>query len=532
MAVRKISTRITLDGEEEYKRQISAVNREQKTLKTEMALTTAEFEGQANTMAALSSKGKILNKQIDQQLVKIESLEKAVEDSAKAFGDTDRRTDEYRQSLNRAKTDLIKMERELKDTERYMDEAARSTDGCAKSIDGFGREVKASEDSLGGFAGKIKDLPGKLKTIKAGLAGMAAGAAVAGIKELGDTVMEIVDSTEEYRKVMGTLETSSAAAGYTAEETSQTYKQLYEVLGDTQTAATTVANLQAIGLSQSQLTELVDMTTGAWAKYGDSIPIDGLGEAINETIKAGEVTGTFADVLNWGAHEGETYGVAMKASTKANEEWNTAVENCTTAEDYFNLALLQCQTEAERADLIMQTLANQGLAATGKAWKQNNQDIVAMNRAQDELDSAMGELGETLAPLAAGLTSLGAVAIRGVTAAINAAISAWEKLTSLFRKGANAKINVSGANINGSHADGLDYVPYDGYVAELHEGERVLTKQENRTLAKLKANAQAASGSVQHNHTGTIRVEGVNTRDEMVGVMDMLIDELRQEVRR
>lgn len=33
---------------------------------------------------------------------------------------------------------------------------------------------------------------------------------------------------------------------------------------------------------------------------------------------------------------------------------------------------------------------------------------------------------------------------------------------------------------DGSHATGLDYVPFNGYVAQLHEGERVLTKQENR----------------------------------------------------
>ena len=46
---------------------------------------------------------------------------------------------------------------------------------------------------------------------------------------------------------------------------------------------------------------------------------------------------------------------------------------------------------------------------------------------------------------------------------------------------------VSGANeaksaarsVNGKHANGLDYVPFNGYVAELHKGERVLTKQEN-----------------------------------------------------
>lgn len=35
-------------------------------------------------------------------------------------------------------------------------------------------------------------------------------------------------------------------------------------------------------------------------------------------------------------------------------------------------------------------------------------------------------------------------------------------------------------SVNGSHKNGLGYVPYDGYIAELHEGERVLTKEEAR----------------------------------------------------
>ena len=54
---------------------------------------------------------------------------------------------------------------------------------------------------------------------------------------------------------------------------------------------------------------------------------------------------------------------------------------------------------------------------------------------------------------------------------------------------------VSGANdaksaaksVDGKHANGLDYVPYNGYVAELHEGERVLTKQQNREYNEDKA---------------------------------------------
>ena len=36
------------------------------------------------------------------------------------------------------------------------------------------------------------------------------------------------------------------------------------------------------------------------------------------------------------------------------------------------------------------------------------------------------------------------------------------------------------APVNGSHAGGLSYVPFDGYIAELHKGERVLTADEAR----------------------------------------------------
>ena len=40
------------------------------------------------------------------------------------------------------------------------------------------------------------------------------------------------------------------------------------------------------------------------------------------------------------------------------------------------------------------------------------------------------------------------------------------------------------ASVDGSHANGLAYVPFDGYIAELHKGERVLTAKENQEYNK------------------------------------------------
>lgn len=70
---------------------------------------------------------------------------------------------------------------------------------------------------------------------------------------------------------------------------------------------------------------------------------------------------------------------------------------------------------------------------------------------------------------------------------------------------------------SGTHRNGLDYVPYDGYIAELHKGERVLTA------------AEAKGQTV--NHTGTIRVEGVNNQGELSAVVDIVMNQLRREVR-
>ena len=58
--------------------------------------------------------------------------------------------------------------------------------------------------------------------------------------------------------------------------------------------------------------------------------------------------------------------------------------------------------------------------------------------------------------------------------------------------------------ISGSHADGLAYVPFDGYVAELHKGERVLTAKE----AKAYNNGQSGGNNI------SIVINGANYSDE------------------
>lgn len=532
MATRVISTSIKLDGEAEFKKQMSSVNSELKTLRTEMAYSEEQFKGQANTMEALTAKDKLLRKEIEQQEEKVRALEKAVSESTEVFGEADKRTDSYRQSLNRAKTDLLKMNRELEDNSKYLDEARNSADKAAESIDEFGREVQDAADQSEGIADLFGSLS-KLKDFAKG--GVIGAAAIGGLTAIKDAIFEVVDGTKEYRKIMGTLEVSSEKAGYAAEETQEAYRRLYAVLGDNQSAATTVANLQAIGLSQKDLMEITDAAIGSWATYGDSIPIDGLAESINETIKAGQVTGTFADVLNWGTQEGETFGLmlkdnveftelsdkelekltesqraqydATKAQYDATEDFNEALTDCKSAEDFFNLALGECTTNSERANLIMKALSEQGLTEAADAWFQVNEDIVKANEAQADWEEATGKLGEVLSPAKDALLSFGADAvewltekIQGAVGWINDAIDAFQRLNQKLNESEKQRIIAAGGTyyekVDGSNANGLDYVPFDGYISELHRGEAVLTAQENRVWQQFKQSGTTAQSGV------------------------------------
>ena len=474
MATRTIATRLTLEGEKEYKKELGKVNQEIGLLSDKMKRADAEFRGQANSIEALTTKNDLLREAQQKQIDKIAKLQTAIEDCGEAYGENDEAVMRFKRQLEKAETDLIDLNDELSSNERYLDEARTSADRCAKSIDEYGKQVKdaakATDDfnGAGGGKGGIGNLIGQLGSLKKMLVG---GAVVAGLKAASDAIIGIVDETEEYRKIMGTLEASSQAAGYTAEQTAESYEYLYGVLGDTQTAATTVANLQAIGLAQGDLRNMIDSVIGAWATYGDSIPIDGLAESVNETIQAGQVTGTFADVLNWAG----------------------------VSEDEFNAKLAAANDSTERAQIVLNQLANQGLPETAKAWRDANEDVVAYNESQMKLDEAMGQLGETLAPVAAGLKDVFA---EGVYAAADAVAWLIEKIQTAINwlKDLNDRISNSkewkeftaaestpasdyqalldSYKIDGSHAEGLYRVPYDGYVAELHRGERVLTSGE------------------------------------------------------
>ena len=226
--------------------------------------------------------------------------------------------------------------------------------------------------------------------------------------------MALAESSREYRTEMAKLDTAFTDNSFSAETATKTYEALQGVVGETEQAVEAANHLAKLASTEEELAEWTEILTGVYGTFGASLSIESLAEAANETAKAGTVTGSFADSLNWAAKEGETFGVAMKEATKENEEWNKAVEEAKTAEDYFNLALQECSNEQERQQLITKTLTDlYGDAA--KKFKKTNAEVIRANEATEKWNKATAKVGAEMEPVITDIKELGVTLLEDVS---------------------------------------------------------------------------------------------------------------------
>lgn len=200
------------------------------------------------------------------------------------------------------------------------------------------------------------------------------GGAVAGVGALSS----VAESTREYRTEMGKLDTAFTTNKFSAADAKQTYSDLYAVVGDSGQATEAANHLSLLCNSTKDLQSWTEICTGVYGQFGDSLPIEGLTEAANETAKVGQVTGPLADALNW-------MGVS---------------------EDAFNEKLAKCSSEQERQQLITSTLTSLYSDASAQ-YKETNGDVMESNRAHQQLSDTMAQIGAVAEPVLNSLIGLG-----------------------------------------------------------------------------------------------------------------------------
>ena len=285
----------------------------------------------------LAQKEKLLGDQIEITKNKLNGLKEAQQKTSEDMKnglEVDQK--EYRR-LQRA---ILETENELKN---LTVEANKFTQ-AGRSIQSVGNKLTEAGQKGMKFTGIV--------------AGAAAGLAAA------------TEANREYREDINRLEAAFTTAGKTVEDANQAYHDFYVILGEEDRSVEAVNHLAKLCNSQEELAKWSDICAGVSATFGDSLPIEGLTEAANETAKVSKVTGPLADALNWAG----------------------------ISEDAFNEALKKTNSEQERSALITNTLQTVYQDAANE-FRTLNADVIANREAVSDFNNQIAELSAQLEPI-------------------------------------------------------------------------------------------------------------------------------------
>lgn len=275
-----------------------------------------------------------------------------------------------------------------------MDSTAESAEGMAAGVKDaatqtkdLGEQVDKTGDTLGQMgdksekAGNGAESAGKkLKQTgedakgsaeKIGTMTVALGNLIArGIEKLITSLAKLVDSTREARTGMAKLQVSAEEAGESMGHVEESLRALQGVTGNSKDNIEALANLLQADFKGETLDEVVEALAGAVVRFPETLKIESLADSLQETIATGKGVGQFAELL----------------------------ERCGIDVDKFNERMEKAGSTAARQNIVMQTLAQTGLAESYEAFEKNNGVLVQSNQAVYDYEQAMNTLAQTLEP--------------------------------------------------------------------------------------------------------------------------------------
>lgn len=276
-----------------------------------------------------------------------------------------------------------------------------------KELGGIDSQGKKTSKSFGGSMAAM----GKACMAVAG----AVAAVVVAFVAVGKALTSLEEKTRDYRNEQAKLVSSFQAMGISGAQAKETYSGIFRYLGESDTAAEAAAHLAKLTGSQKDLAQWTKITQGVYATFGDSLAIESLTEAANETARVGKVTGTLADALNWAG----------------------------VSEDAMNQKLAQANSLQEREKILRETLL--GLySQSAELFERNNQDIIAQNEAQNRLNETTAALGKTVMPLTTALANLSNSFLQLLAPAINAVVPIMTNFVNKISQAVNWVLNFFG----------------------------------------------------------------------------------------
>ena len=357
----------------DLKKGITEANRQIRLANSEFKAASDGTKEWENSTDGLSARITQFQKVLDLENKKLENLKEQHRRVVEAEGEHSKAAEELEIKINnqqgaitRVKKTLSQYQNELSELENSSNDAADGSEELSKDLKDVGDEAGNADSMISGLASSLAH-------------GLATGfkMVIAGATALVGAFLATGEASQDHIEDMGKLETAYKSAGKTVEEGQQAYKDFVGILGETDQAVEAVNHLAKLTKSQEELSAWTDIAAGVYATFGDSLPLEGLTEAANETAKVGQVTGAVADALNWAGIN----------------------------EDEFNEKLEATNSEAERAQLITSTLTDL-YSEAGNTYQEVNADLIAAREAQAGLNDALADTGRVAMPITTALKNI------------------------------------------------------------------------------------------------------------------------------
>lgn len=288
----------------------------------------------------IAQKHRVLGEQIDaakDKLKQLRSYDKQLQSSLKSGEIGQEQYDAFQREITATKTELKNLKKEYQNTSSAA-----------------GKMTSASTT--------ISSVSGKVSNATRGISTAAAG--------LGAAMISTVPATEELRTDLSKLDNNAREAGQSTEDVRNIFKQFAVATDEVDSSVEATSNLLQAGFSGTALQEAMEGITGAYLSFPDTMKIESLADSLQETLATGEATGQFGELL-------DRLGIGA---------------------DTFSEKLANCSTEAEKQNLILQTLSDEGLNDTYNGWLKNNEALTDGKEANLEMQLVLAKLAETIQP--------------------------------------------------------------------------------------------------------------------------------------
>ncbi|WP_373124954.1 phage tail tape measure protein [Blautia producta] len=223
MAIKKIGALIALDGEKEFKQNVTNCNKSLSALKSELGLVQAQYEGQENSLEALQKKHEVLSKSLDEQKSKEEAVRKGLEHARESYekvgiglANLNKQQETHSKKLEDLKQDYEKATDRLDKMTKSGNSSEQAIKKQKAVVQSLSDELKKEETALGEVStaiakgeknyqtagNRVKDWETKLNTAEAQVikASSAVNKNAAYLKEAAQSTDQCAKSIDEFGK--------------------------------------------------------------------------------------------------------------------------------------------------------------------------------------------------------------------------------------------------------------------------------------------------------------------------------------------